>query len=409
MTKNIKSHIGINRIELPKASETEAGMHKYASINEMLVDYDHINIPGHQKFINIGKFLRQKAWESGIPLAGSFELTPLCNLDCTMCYVHLSNNQCSACDLITPLVWKGFIDQAIDAGMMFSQLTGGECLTYSGFEEIYLYLRSKGINTSILSNGTLIDNDKIDFFKENKPSYIQISLYGSNEDEYEQVTGRRYFHKVFNAINGLMKVEIPLRIAITVSKPMLFSIYNIIKLVSELNLPYSINYDLVPPYAQTGRAYQDICLSMDEIITARKLVRSALGKHSIAKEPLCMPIPQSIAGTCTTKKGMPCSAGRSAFAINWQGDLIPCNTIDSVKSSLIRSDFSSAWNAIVNWSMNHEALYDCPDCAYRTVCYRCPLMHELYSGEAGKVDRHYCNITRQCVLEGVIDAPTTEI
>ena len=37
-------------------------------------------------------YLFAKADERGIPLSGTFELTPRCNLDCRMCYIHKRAN-----------------------------------------------------------------------------------------------------------------------------------------------------------------------------------------------------------------------------------------------------------------------------------------------------------------------------
>ena len=36
-----------------------------------------------------------KADKLGIPLSGTFELTPRCNLDCKMCYIHKRANDAS--------------------------------------------------------------------------------------------------------------------------------------------------------------------------------------------------------------------------------------------------------------------------------------------------------------------------
>lgn len=33
--------------------------------------------------------MRRKAIENSIPLHGHFELTPRCNFNCKMCYIHL--------------------------------------------------------------------------------------------------------------------------------------------------------------------------------------------------------------------------------------------------------------------------------------------------------------------------------
>ncbi len=38
-------------------------------------------------------FMDVRARKRGIPLKGTFEITPLCNLDCRMCYVHLNKEQ----------------------------------------------------------------------------------------------------------------------------------------------------------------------------------------------------------------------------------------------------------------------------------------------------------------------------
>ena len=39
------------------------------------------------------EYLYQKAAAAGVPLSGTFELTPVCNMDCKMCYVRLSHRE----------------------------------------------------------------------------------------------------------------------------------------------------------------------------------------------------------------------------------------------------------------------------------------------------------------------------
>ena len=41
----------------------------------------------------ITEYLHAKAARQGIPLSGTFELTPLCNMNCRMCYVRMSREQ----------------------------------------------------------------------------------------------------------------------------------------------------------------------------------------------------------------------------------------------------------------------------------------------------------------------------
>ena len=102
-----------------------------------------------------------------------------------MCYVHLTPQQMGERCLLPTDVWLDLINQAEKAGMTKAALTGGECLTYPGFDEIYLHLQTLGIRTAVLTNGILLNEDRIRFFQRYPPALIQLTLYGASEDEYE--------------------------------------------------------------------------------------------------------------------------------------------------------------------------------------------------------------------------------
>ena len=136
------------------------------------------------KFGSLLEYLDIKAKEMGVPMRGQFELSPLCNFDCKMCYTHLTREQMGERKLLSVEQWKGLMLEAWEAGMLCVNLTGGECLMYPGFEEIYLYLRDLGCELTVLTNGALLTDRWIEFLKANKPYMIQITLYGSNDDTY---------------------------------------------------------------------------------------------------------------------------------------------------------------------------------------------------------------------------------
>ena len=93
-------------------------------------------------FSDLVRFLSLKSRDAGIPFSGHFELTPLCNFNCQMCYVHMTKEQMGNEVVLTVDQWKDLICQAWLAGMFVCTLSGGECLVYPGFEEIYLYLQN---------------------------------------------------------------------------------------------------------------------------------------------------------------------------------------------------------------------------------------------------------------------------
>ena len=107
---------------------------------ELIKKLSALGVPENEYKLHLDRFLEFKARRLGIPMHGRFELTPLCNLDCKMCYVHLGTSQFNESSLLSVNTWKDLISQAHEAGMINATLTGGECLTYSGFDELYLFL-----------------------------------------------------------------------------------------------------------------------------------------------------------------------------------------------------------------------------------------------------------------------------
>ena len=62
-----------------------------------LIEYIDIleqeGIPKDEHWRYVGQFLERKSRRLYLPVHGNFELTPLCNFDCKMCYIHLSGTQ----------------------------------------------------------------------------------------------------------------------------------------------------------------------------------------------------------------------------------------------------------------------------------------------------------------------------
>ena len=113
---------------------------------ELLQLADDRGMSDEEKTSAFNLFLNAQTRKKAIPLFGQFELTPLCNLSCRMCYVHLAPEQMNGHGLLPVNIWKNLIDKAVEAGMMKASLTGGECLTYPGFDEIYLHLWAMGVS-----------------------------------------------------------------------------------------------------------------------------------------------------------------------------------------------------------------------------------------------------------------------
>lgn len=352
------------------------------------------NIRGAQRYSQIRKYIGIKARESRTPVSGSFELTPLCNLDCKMCYVHLTKSQMKNREVLSVEQWKNIMSQAIDAGMMYAQLTGGECLMYPGFKELYLYLQSRGIEITVKTNGRLLDADMVDFFRQNPPALISVSIYGADDDSYEAVTGHRCFDRVFQNILAVKHHGLPLEISVV---PNAFS-YDGIKLLHTLHdhgLKWSVNGGLLPPREETGRTIKDASLSTYAEILKQSRLLNGQPLYTICEEQA---LPEFGVDNQTDAR-IRCAAGKSCFAIDWKGQLNPCVNFTKGAVSLLSSDFEDAWIQIGKFINEYLAPAECSSCAYNGICFQCVAAHT--NAPIGHADHLICERTRFLVQQGI--------
>ena len=358
------------------------------------IDNPMLDMPG-----TMGRYLDMKARQRGIPMHGTFEITPLCNLDCKMCYVHLNKGQMQGRELLTVEQWKSLMNQAVEAGMMDAVLTGGECLTYPGFDELYLHLQSMGIRTTILTNGLLLTEERIAFFEKYPPKGIQITLYGSSEEEYEAVTGHRCFERVLRNIRNAAKTKIPLSIAITPNRFLLDGGENLVKLAHSLGLWYTINTSLFKPREETGRRDDNIDLEAEDYIRLHILRRNLNGQHIAPPAECELPRP---AKSGKPVKGLLCAGGNSTFDIGWDGTMKPCSNFYDAEAYPLRDGFLAAWKQVREASLNYPLPEECGDCPYNVLCPACVMVHRQ-NAPKGHASPRICDRAKRIASSGLVD------
>lgn len=352
-----------------------------------------------QYFETLYTHLDRKARSRGIPLNGQFELTPLCNLDCRMCYTHLTKEQMRGRPLLTVDQWKRLTDEAYTAGMVRVNLTGGECLTYPGFEELYLHLHSLGCEIRVLTNGTLIDDRWIRFFRDHPPILIQVSLYGGDEDTYERVTGRRMFSAVSASIRRLIEADFPVALAVTPSRYMRGGLAGTVCTAFSFGVPVGIAPALFDPKEETGRSGQDDELTLDEYVEVLRLRNELEGKPNASIDPSQLPPPGGPHHECSVF-GLNCGGGLSCFDIDWDGTMHICNTYRSVVSYPLGEGFLPAWEKLHRIAASWPRVPECAECPYEQVCTNCEVRKASFGGP-GKQPLELCERTRYLVQHGV--------
>ena len=373
-----------------------------SSLRELLRQLDAQGITDYRRYRQVRQYLGFKAREKNLPISGAFELTPLCNLDCKMCYVHLQREQLRGAELLTAAQWRSIMQQAYGAGMLYANLTGGECLTYPGFRELYLFLRERGVEVSILSNGLLMDAEMAEFLKQNPPAAIQITLYGASEEAYERVTGRRAFGRVMQNLRRLKEAELPLHVAVTPNAYMTDGIA-LVQLLHDEGLPFAVNAGLMQPRAETGRglANADVGAYVDMLRFAQQLRGAAL-------EPECDldALPEGGGAQSASERGVRCGAGRSGFSVDWRGGMKPCNTFPCAGVDVLALGFDEAWRRTNATARNYPRPAECAGCYYESVCKHCVSEHAA-GAAAGHASPAICAWGKRMVAEGLLKLQRT--
>lgn len=350
------------------------------------------------------RFLEVKARKKGVPIRGTLELTPLCNLDCKMCYVHLNKQQFSNEDgeLLSGKRWIELIQQALDMGLVEVTLTGGEALLHPDFDEIFLFLKKSAIRVNLKSNGLLLTEERVAFLKENHLENIQISLYGCDEESYEKVTGHRAFGKTLAAIERVRKAGIPLEVVITPNKYIWNHMEELLRLVESLDVLYSVNPGLIDPLQETGRSGQQHDLTLEQYI---ELYRMRLSLKGITLPPPCAEEVDLPGGNSKQQiKGIRCGAGRSVFGITWRGKLHPCRLIEWIGADLSSISFSDAWKQINQTVNEYPYPQECVGCSFEGLCPSCIIQHES-GAPKGHANKAVCERTRRMIAEGYYVKP----
>lgn len=198
----------------------------------------------------ITEYLFRKATRNHTPICGTFELSPLCNFNCKMCYVHQSESQLKkqGREIRPAKFWLELAKKAKEEGMLYLLLTGGEPFLYKGFWELYEELIKMGFLISINSNGTLIDEQVVARLKESPPSRMNITLYGASDETYEKICGvKNGYTRTVRAIRRLKEAGISVKLNCSLTPSNACDLEKMVSYAEEQGLILEIATYMFPP------------------------------------------------------------------------------------------------------------------------------------------------------------------
>ena len=206
------------------------------------------------------QYLFHKASQSRIPLSGTFELSPVCNLACRMCYVRMTPQQVAAHGRpALPLArWLELAEQARSAGLLYLLLTGGEPFLWPDFWPLYERLTAMGFVLTVNTNGTLIDEAAIARLRARPPTRLNITLYGASNETYRSLCrADGMFTRVDRAIRGLREAGVLVKLNCSLTPHNAGDLEAMIRYARERSLILEVNTYMFPPMrrdpGQVGR------------------------------------------------------------------------------------------------------------------------------------------------------------
>lgn len=196
-----------------------------------------------------------------MPLGIQLELTRLCNLKCLHCYNRSENNLNTRHDLDSAK-WLSIAEDIVSSGGVFQVIiSGGEPLLMGdSLFEIMDVFHNDGCRFILISNGYLMDEEKIQRLKKYNFAWIQISIDGvdaSGHDNFRMKEGS--WGKAIRAAVNISNAGIPLKIASTIRPSELNRLNDYVIQAYQLGASAIILGDIMP----SGRAIDNENLVMD--------------------------------------------------------------------------------------------------------------------------------------------------
>ena len=314
------------------------------------------------------EYLREKQAERVMPFDITFEITPLCNFRCKMCYIRLERDQVQSCGGMLSLEeWLEIAREAKDAGVYKICFTGGEVFSRSDFQRIYEAVYDMGFHITIITNGYLIDEKSILWLNQRKPDYIKITIYGASDETYQNVCEvDKGFTKVSSNIRKLREKNISVVTCMTVIEQNKNDIEKVKDWAKTEKLPFVYS----------------------------KVIRKTVGKARSKPEAVRVPFVYDndidsltmmhTADYYPVKDNSPfenCRCYHNSCIVGWNGMMKGCNFINTVtvniKNQGLIDSFKELWRKLDCIRRPEK----CVHCRYLRFCNPCPGALEGESGD----------------------------
>ncbi len=307
---------------------------------------------------------KRRIVEDRVPVSASIELTYRCNLHCGHCYCPKGER---SQELSTQEI-SDLIDEMADMGTLFLLMTGGDPLLRKDFPELYRHAKERGLLVTVFTNGTLIDEDIADLFRELPPYLIEISLYGLTRKTYETVVAvRGSYDRCLAGITRVLRDGHRLALKCPATSDNAHEIPELARFAKDLGVDF--RYDPVILATMEGKTHTHAMR-----LTAEQVV--ALEAADVEKDRAWTSYMEEAPAVPENDRLFSCGAGKNSFHIDPYGNVQVClmvkNFPRNVRERSLREIYYQEFPEILAIKRKPET--KCGSCSHRATCNNCPGM-----------------------------------
>ena len=171
------------------------------------------------------------------PRSVDVEITSRCNLRCRYCYYY--DNPAVQYHELSAEEWLKFFDELGRCAVMEVTVQGGEPFIRKDLTELLAGIVRNRMRFSILSNGTLINDDTAAYIASTgRCDLVQVSVDGSSPENHDVFRGKGSFVKAIQGIETLQRHGVPVSARVTIHRRNVGDLKNVARfLLDDLGLP----------------------------------------------------------------------------------------------------------------------------------------------------------------------------
>ncbi len=322
------------------------------------------------------------------PFMVSYSITQKCNLKCKHCYSG-SIDQAAPDELSTDEAFQ-LIDDLSKWGIGLLIIDGGEPLCRDDMLDVVRYASTRGIRTTIGSNGTLIDEKTARKMIDVGVMAVAISVDGADAQTHDSFRGMDgAFEQTLKGVEACRNARLPFQFNTVIRKDTLSQLDDLLRFAVECGANAAEFFDLVAAGRARDECKEQVLDNEERKLAMEWLAQSQQDCPIIIRVPACPMYPLLLQEKRIKPRHFPvemlrrvpyygrgCAAGMPMgyVMVQCNGEVNPCMLLQVRLGNVREQSIVSIWESspVLARLRRRELLGgECGECSYKVSCSGC--------------------------------------